>query len=119
MKILRLGVAIAAFFLIASQIYAGPPKDIRNKGAMGRGVNKGAPADRIADEAAEAVTDVLTGENAGDMPPGLAKKGTMPPGLAKQGKTPPGWDKGKKVGWGKDQAESPIKNFTNWLFGQK
>lgn len=106
MKITILRVVIVVCFLISSQVYADSPKNIKGKGARGRGADKSAPADRIADEAADAVTDVLTGKDSqgspGNTPPGLAKQDKMPPGLAKQGKTPSGWDKGKKAGWNKE-----------------
>ena len=74
--------------------------------------------DRIANETADAVADVLTGEKAKAEP----SKGSLPPGLAKKDKTPPGWDKGKKTGWDKEEAakeDSPIKKFIKGLFGQK
>lgn len=111
---------MVVFFIMAPLVCADPPDFAKEKGAVGKGGGKNTPADRIANEAAEAVTDALTGEETGDMPPGLANKGTMPPGLAKQGKTPPGWDKGRKVGWNKNRTDSPIKRWINkWIFGKK
>lgn len=91
MKITILRVVIVVFFLTSSQVYADSPKSIKGKGAMGRGADKSASADRIANEAADAVTDALIGKDS------QGSSGNIPPGLAKQGKTPPGWDKGKKA----------------------
>lgn len=119
MKIARLCAVIAICLFISSQTYA---ESTKNKN--GKGANKSDPAGRVANEAADAVADVLTGEDSqgssGNMPPGLAKQGKMPPGLAKQGKTPPGWDKGNKVGWNKTTTDSPVKRWIKkWVFGQK
>jgi hypothetical protein len=79
-------------------------------------------AERVANEAVDAVVDELAGPQSsagvpGSMPPGLAKKGKMPPGLAKQGKVPPGWEKGKKTGWGGEpKQESFIRRMIKGIF---
>lgn len=115
MKMMRLSMIMAAFFIMASLVYADPPDFSKGKGAVGKGVGKNSPTGRVANEAADAVADVLTGTD--NLPPG---QGTMPPGLAKQGKTPPGWDKGNKVGWDKTTTDSPIKRWVKrWIFQQR
>ena len=71
----------------------------------------------VANEAADAVADELTGKPASSgMPPGLAKKGELPPGLAKKHKVPPGWSKGRKEGWGDGQKESPLRKLIRGIF---
>lgn len=103
----KLVAIMAIFVLAASPVFAAPKaKDHPQQSNAG---------DRITNEAADAVADILTGED--------SKKKTstskLPPGLAKKDKTPPGWDKGKKVGWDKkaEPAEdSPIKKFFKNLF---
>lgn len=108
--------ALILVSFLAIPVYAGPK--------AGKGSDKNAAADsqnagdRIANETADAVADVLTGEDAKPQP----AKGTMPPGLAKKDKTPPGWDKGNKTGWDKEAPppeDSPIKKFIKSVFGQK
>ncbi len=103
----KLVAMMAIFVLAASPVFAAPKaKDHPQQSDAG---------DRITNEAADAVADILTGED------GKKKTSTshLPPGLAKKGKTPPGWDKGKKVGWDKEGApaeDSPIKKFFKNLF---
>ena len=79
-------------------------------------------AERVANEAIDAVADELAGPQggaagSGGMPPGLSKKGKMPPGLEKQDKVPPGWDKGKKTGWGNaPKKESFVRRLIKGIF---
>jgi len=74
----------------------------------------GSAGSRIANEAGDAIADILTGEDSNYR----HKSNKLPPGLAKKGKTPPGWSKGKKTGWDKEKKDSPIKSFFKGLFGQ-
>ena len=102
----RIVAMLTILFLAASPVFAAP----KDKGPS----QKASAGDRIANETADAVADVLTGKDS-------TKKtttGQMPPGLAKKGKTPPGWEKGKKTGWEKEvpAEDSPIKKFFKNLF---
>jgi hypothetical protein len=79
--------------------------------------SKPSATERVGDEVADAVADVLTGDDSGKAAP---SKGVVPPGLAKKDKVPPGWSKGEKTGWDKaSQEESPIKRFFKNLFSKK
>jgi len=103
----KLVAIMAIFVLAASPVFAAPKaKDHPQQSNAGN---------RITNEAADAVADILTGED--------SKKKTstskLPPGLAKKDKTPAGWEKGKKTGWDKNEApveDSPIKKFFKNLF---
>lgn len=80
--------------------------------------SKASATERVGNEVADAVADVLTGDDSGKAAP---SKGAMPPGLAKKDKVPPGWSKGEKTGWDKasQEEESPIKRFFKNLFSKK
>ena len=115
MKLRKLLVFLMIFSLIAAPLYAKPNK---GKGASASS-KKASAGERIGNEFADSVADVLTGEDSKSTAKSKSKK--VPPGLAKKGKTPPGWDKGKKTGWDKEEKEkkdSPIKSFVKGLFGQ-
>ena len=101
----RMMAILTILVLAASPVFAAP----KDKGPS----QKADAGDRIANEAADAVADVLTGKDTKK-----TKTGQMPPGLAKKGKTPPGWEKGKKTGWEKEvpAEDSPIKKFFKNLF---
>lgn len=104
---MKRAVAILMVWVLAAPPVFAAPKDK----AVGQKADAG---DRIANEAADAVADILTGEDGKK-----TSTSKLPPGLAKKDKTPPGWDKGKKVGWDKkaEPAEdSPIKKFFKNLF---
>lgn len=113
-------IVSAAFLCTANYAYAKPGKG-EGKGST----EKETAGERIANETADAVADVLTGEDSnkstgGGTPPGLGKKDKTPPGLEKQDKVPAGWDKGKKEGWDKEaKQDSPIKTFIKGLFEKK
>ncbi len=99
------------FALMAAPAYAKPDKS--------HGLAKGqeTAGDRVADEAADALADVLTGKDDKKVEKTTS---TLPPGLDKKDKTPAGWEKGKKEGWEKKnegQEDSPIKKFFKSLFG--
>lgn len=80
--------------------------------------------ERIADHTADAVADVLTGEDTAGADVTTAGK-KVPPGQAKKGTVPPGWSKGNKTGWDKKsedsgtKSESPIQQMVKALFGKK
>ena len=122
-----LSILIALLVLTASShAFAAKPEGV----GKGRSAEAKSAAQRVGDEIADSVADVLTGEEGkkskgtktGDLPPGLAKKGKVPPGLAKQDKIPPGWNKGEKKGWGEREGEadeSPIKRFFKNLLSKQ
>ncbi len=93
-------VLVLVLSLIVSPLWADPPGRVSKKTVSA--------GDRIADEAAEAVAEVLTGEKsakpAKNLPPGLAKKGKVPPGHAMKQQA--------------EKKESPIKTFIKGLFNQ-
>ena len=107
-------VMVSAMLLIPADAYAK-----KGKGASKSVHNEPSAGERIANETADAVADVLTGEDSSRTT--VSKSKGTPPGLAKKGKTPPGWEKGKKTGWDKEdsgtKSESPIKQFVKGLFG--
>ncbi|HXV18765.1 MAG TPA: hypothetical protein VD883_01675 [Candidatus Omnitrophota bacterium] len=108
----KITAVLMLLILAASPVWAAP-KD-KDKGQS----HKADAADRIGNETADALADVLTGENSKKP----EKTGTMPPGLAKKDKTPAGWEKGNKEGWEKKQPEgeeSPIRKFFRNLFQSK
>lgn len=116
---LRSVVAIFAIVcFLAVPAYAKP----KGQGAQEQ---KQSAGERIGNETADAVADVLTGEDSKKTSSVKTKKGT-PPGLSKKGKVPPGWNKGKKTGWEKTEgedsgtkSESPIRQIVRKMFGQK
>ena len=79
-------------------------------------------AERVGNEIADGVADVLTGDTSSSkttvthsksgssLPPGLAKQGKVPPGHAKMGHT--------EVTTVKTKEDSPIKTFIKNLFGK-
>lgn len=81
-------------------------------------------SERIGNEAADAVADILTGSSSTEKTVTKTKSKGTPPGLAKKGKTPPGWSKGKKTGWGdkevtvEEKKDSPIRSFVKKLFNK-
>ena len=129
MKKMLVLVLIVCFF--AASAYAKPPHAVKNT-APAATTAKPTAAERIGDEAADTVVDILVGEDE----PKTTKttktvtsskaKGT-PPGLAKKGKTPPGWSKGNKKGWSEtkveevevtEKKESPVRRFIKGLFNK-
>lgn len=109
---------VAVLALIACPVYAG--QEGKGKGCTEKHGQAETAGDKIANETADAVANVLTGEESKPQP---SDKG-MPPGLAKKDKTPPGWDEGKKTGWNKGETafqhkDSPIDKFIKGLFGVK
>ncbi len=106
-----------AFSLMSPCAFAGKPDKVSHQDK-----NDSTAAERVGNEAADAIADVLTGKETKKTT--TTTTGAMPPGLAKKGKTPPGWDKGKKTGWSKttevkEEGESPIHKFIKGLFNQK
>ena len=105
-----------ALFLMSPYAFAGKPDKMPHQGKT-----ETSAAERVGNETADAIADVLTGK---DTKKTTTTTGAMPPGLAKKGKTPPGWDKGKKTGWTKtevvkEEGESPIHKFIKGLFAPK
>lgn len=110
----KLIAIVIVLCLFAAPAYARSAKAAAAGGGKAT-VQKATPGERIANETAEAVADVLTGKDS-------SKKegsGSLPPGLAKKDKTPPGWDKGKKEGWDKEgHKDSPIEVIVKSIFGK-
>lgn len=104
-------VAMAVLFAVSADA---KPKD-ENPAQQSAG-------ERIADHTADAVADVLTGEDTSKSDVAGKK---VPPGQAKKGTVPPGWSKGNKTGWDKKseasgtKSESPIQQMVKALFGKK
>ena len=115
----KITVLLIALGFLSTYAFAAPKE---GKGPA-QGKSEDAATERVGNEIADTVADVLTGKEkkttttTGAMPPGLAKKGKTPPGL--EGKTPPGWGKGKKKGWTEKtttESESPLRRFIKNLF---
>ena len=106
-----LSLLVVALF-ISTSVWAKP--DWAAKKAPKK-VSESTAVERVGDEIADSVADILTG--------GDTKKpsnGNLPPGLAKKDKVPPGWAQGKKTGWGeKEDSDSPIKQFFKKLFSKQ
>jgi len=140
-------IAAMAVFL-SSAVWAKAPQGV----GKGEGGKKGAQkvsqvsepsaTERVGDEIADSIADVLTGEEkvsqtivtkttvSGEkgLPPGLSKKESLPAGLEKKDTTPEGWSEGQKVGWGdkteikeiaaEKTKESPIRRFIKNIFSR-
>ena len=112
MKYLKIFMALIMVISLALSAQAKPKKDTGSAKSKSAG-------ERITDHTADAVADVLTGEDSS--PDKKTKK--VPPGHAKKGTTPHGWSQGEKTGWDKEESgtktDSPIKQMVRKLFGKE